>query len=122
MLDDARLLAIWLEFNDAFNRGDLDGCAALVAEDFNCMASETFMATKDDFMAAARNGRSHGWTGQQMLSIDAGGNMIVARYYNVFADGSRTEGAGVVLFNDEGKLTRVRTLNNSGSTAMLPPT
>jgi hypothetical protein len=71
---------------------------------------------------AARNGRSQGWTEQQMLSVDAGGNMIVARYFNVFADGSRTEGAGVVLFNDEGKLTRVRTLNNSGSTAMLPPT
>ena len=60
MLDDARLLAIWFEFNDAFNRGDLEACAAGIADDFNGMASQTFMATKDDFMAAARNGRSNG--------------------------------------------------------------
>ena len=121
MLDNAKLLAIWFEFNQAFNRGDLEACATHIAEDFNAMASETFMASKAEFVAAARNGQSNGWTGQQMISVDAGGNMIVARYYNVFADDSRTEGAAVVLFNDEGKMTRVRTVNNSGSTAMLPP-
>ena len=55
-----------------------------------------------------------------MISVDAGRNMIVARYDNVFADGSRAEGAGVVMCNDEGKVTRVRTLNNSGSTPLRP--
>ena len=59
-MDDAKLLAIWFEFNQAFNRGDLEACATHIAEDFNGMASETFMASKAEFLAAARNGQSNG--------------------------------------------------------------
>jgi hypothetical protein len=119
MLDDAQLLAIWFDFNSAFNRDDLDACAAMVADDFNGMANDIYLATKEEFIAAARNGRSHGWTRQEMASVTVAGNIVTGRYFNVFADGSRTEGVGVILFDDEGKMTRVRTLNNSG-TAMRP--
>jgi ketosteroid isomerase-like protein len=118
MLDDAEVLKIWAELNAAFNRGDIDAFMAHMADDFTAMASDVFMASAAEFRAAAVNGRDNGWTEQHMTSVSAHNNLLTARYFNVFADGSRTEGAGIALFDDRGKIVSIRALNNSGATPM----
>ena len=120
MLDDAEVLRIWGQVNAAFNSGDLDTFMSFAADDLTGMASDVYMGSPAEFRAAAENGRKNGWTEQHMISVSARNNMLVALYFNVFADGSRTEGAGVVLFNDDGKIVSVRAVNNSGATPMKP--
>jgi hypothetical protein len=120
MMEDNEVLRIWGVLNDAFNAGDLDAWAPYFDDSFTGMASETYMGSREEFMQAARNGRANGWTGQRMVSVSARNNLLTARYYNEFADGTRTEGAGIVLFNDHGKIVAVRALNNSGATPMSP--
>ena len=55
-----------------------------------------------------------------MVSVSARNNLLTVHYYNEFADGTKTEGAGVLLFNDDGKVVAVPALNNTGATPMTP--
>jgi hypothetical protein len=119
-MDDIELLHIWRQLNDAFNRGEPEAWRAFLADSFTAMASGTYMEGPDAFVTAALNGRAAGWVGQHMISVSARNNLLTTHYYNVFADGSRTEGAGVALFDDDGKIVAVRALNNSGATPMKP--
>ena len=118
MLDDAQALNIWAQANAAFNRGDIDTFMSFAADNFTGMASDVFMGSPEEFKAAMVNGRNSGWTEQLMRSVAVHNNLLTCSYYNVFADGSKTEGAGVALFNDDGKIIAVRALNNSGATPM----
>ena len=96
---------------DAFNAGDLEVWASHLDDSFTGMASDTFMGSPAEFMAATRrNGRSHGWTGQHMVSVSAHDNLLTVHYVNEFADGTKTCGAGVALFNDDGKIVAIRAL------------
>ena len=42
-------------------------------------------------------------------------NVLAVIYENRFSDGSTTRGAGALLFNEDGKIAIVRSLNSSGS-------
>lgn len=115
MLDDAQLLATWNTMNAAFNRGDLDEFGSYLADDFFGGAMNATM-DKTQFIAAGKAGRAErGWTGQHTVTASARSNVLVTLYYNTFADGSRTEGGGLLLFGDDGKVHAIRALNASGS-------
>ena len=122
MMEEKEMLRIWRTLGDAFNAGDLDVWASHLDDSFTGMASDTFMGSPAEFMAAARNGRAHGWTGQHMVSVSARDNLLTAHYVNEFADGTKTCGAGVALFNDAGRIVAIRALNSSGATPMSPST
>lgn len=120
MLENSEILRIWRVLNDAFNAGDLDAWVPYLDDSFTGMASGTYMGSAEEFVQAAKNGRANGWTGQHMVSVSARDNLVTAEYYNEFADGRRTSGAGIALFTDDGKLLAVRALNSSGATPMTP--
>jgi len=54
--------------------------------------------------------REQGFVSQTIVSALAHGYVVVSLYRSSYADGMSDNGGGVLLFNDEGKATHVRTL------------
>lgn len=116
MLNDAKLLGIISRFYDAFNAGDSDRAAACSAEDINVVNGAQQTATnRTGFLAAVRTGRDAGWTDQRVIPLAVEVNAVAMLYENLFADGSTTTGAGGMLFNDDGKICEIRTVNAAGT-------
>ena len=121
MLDDAVVLATCRQMNEALNAGDMDAFASFLADGCTAMASDTFLGSREEFVAAIKNGRAAGWTGQQTVEASARSNLLMLRAYNTFADGSRTDVVGIVRFNDNAKVIAVRSLNATGISPVSKP-
>ena len=116
MLDDVSIVTAYNTFLEAFNRADLDTCMAMLTDDVSVIVNDTKVAsTREEFSAAAKAALERGWTGQHLLSASARDNVLAIIYENRFSDGSTTRGAGALLFNEDGKIAIVRSLNSSGS-------
>ena len=116
MPDDATMIESLHTWTDAFNRGDLETFWTYMADKVTAIVNDTSVATtKAEFRSVIDAARARGWTGQRIISATARANVLSFHYFNTFADGSTTTGAGLVLIGDDGKATAVRTLNAQGS-------
>jgi hypothetical protein len=119
MLDDAAMVATWHKMQDAFNQGDMATFESVFADHFNGSMNDLAMP-REVFFRAIRQGRSRGWTGQKVVSISARANVLTVHYYNTFKDGTTTQGAGIAMFSDEGKIVAIRALTGEPR-AIQPP-
>ena len=110
MVDEATMVATWQQMLAAFVRDDRQGFAAALADQFNGMMNDISLPNRDAFVSAVWAGRERGWTEQQVISVAARSNVLTVHYVNRYSDGSTTEGGGVALFNDDGKIIAVRAL------------
>jgi hypothetical protein len=116
--DDAHIAA-WLAVNGPFNEGDLGPFLDLLADDVTWWTDAGTIEGKAAAEELVVQGRAAGWQEHRVLSIAANGPLVVSTYVNLSADGSENLGAGVVHFNDAGKIQRMVSLG--GAPAELPP-
>lgn len=114
---DTTIFATWRTMMEAGNSGGSASYRAQLAENFTGMAGKLMFESPDAFVAAAFENRTV-WTSQRPISVAVGDNLLTMHYRNFFADGSQTDGAGVALFDSDGKVTAIRALNSTGLTAM----
>jgi SnoaL-like domain len=110
-MDEAAMIRTYMEAIAAFNAGDMDGFGSMLADDCSLMRGRHEIATtREEFVAVMSQAREQGFVGQTIVSASAHGNVVVSLYRSSYADGTSGNGGGVLLFNDEGKATHVRTL------------
>jgi hypothetical protein len=108
-------LTDWTAAVDAFNRGDIQPYAALMADGAthtteNGTLPRTGAKIATEIYEPARV--SSGWA-QQILSIASEGEFCTVLYRNHFTDGSSALGCGVIRLDDAGKIVAVYTWEQS---------
>jgi len=110
--DSTTFVAAWLRAVDAFNNGDLAVLGELLSDDctFNGTAGN-FGNTREEIVSALQEGRDAGWLSHNVIATAAGGEFLVSVYENTYADGSRVTAAGCARFNDDTKVTEMRSMD-----------
>jgi hypothetical protein len=94
---------------EAFNRDDLQPVADLIDDHCQYYVSGNLVAgTRDDCVAALKEGRAGGWTRHNLLSIAGAGEFVVSVFRNDLRDGSSFIGAGVHRLGPDGRLVEVQ--------------
>lgn len=110
-MDANQRVAEWEVIVEAFNRGDLEPLAALLADDCVFESSVgTVGSSKDEIIRSIREGREAGWTSHHPLSPSAAGDFLIGLYENRYADGSSVVAAGILRYGSDGKVTEIRSL------------
>ena len=110
--DSTTFVAAWLRAVDAFNNGDLAVLSELLADDctFDGTAGR-YGTTRDEIVRGLQDGRDAGWLSHNLIATAAAGEFLVSVYENKYADGSRVTAAGCARFNDNGKVTEIRSMD-----------
>jgi hypothetical protein len=110
--DSTAYVAAYLRAIEAFNSGDIARFGDLLSDDctFDGTAGR-FGATRDEILKALQEGRDAGWLSHDPIGTVAAGEFLVAVYENKYSDGSRVTAAGCLRFNDEGKVTEIRSID-----------
>ena len=110
--DSSTYMAKYLRATEAFNNGDVAAFGDLVSDD--CVFEATagpVGRSRDEIVTALQRGRDAGWLSHNPIGTAAAGEFLVTVYENRFADGSTVTAAGCMRFNDDGKVTEIRSLD-----------
>jgi SnoaL-like domain len=110
--DSTTYVAKYLRAIEAFNHDDLATFGELLAEDctFDGTAGHVG-SSRDEIMRGLQQGRESGWLSHNPIGTAAAGEFLVSVYENHFADGTRITAAGCLRFNDDGKVTEIRSID-----------
>jgi SnoaL-like domain len=110
--DSTTYVAKYLRATEAFNNGNVATFGDLLADDctFDGTAGR-FGTSRDEIVNGLQQGRDAGWLSHDPIGTAAAGEFLVTVYENKFSDGSRVTGAGCMRFNDDGKVTEIRSLD-----------
>ena len=110
--DSTTFVAAWLRAVDAFNDGDLAVLGELLSDDctFDGTAGQ-YGTTREEIIKGLQDGRDAGWLSHNVIATAAGGEFLVSVYENKYADGSCVTAAGCARFNDDGKVTEIRSMD-----------
>ena len=117
MATDHELVRYLLEAVEAENRGDLETWSSYFSDDVVTTVNlHTISTNRPELVRAIAAARDRGWTAQRIVSATARAKVLTYHYVNEYIDGHTTEGAGVALFDDAGKVTAHHALT-AGATA-----
>jgi hypothetical protein len=105
-------VAKYLRAIEAFNNGDVTTFGDLLADEctFDGTAGR-FGTSRDEIVKGLQEGRDAGWLSHNPIGAAAAGEFLVTVFENKFADGSGVTAAGCLRFNDDGKVTEIRSLD-----------
>ena len=110
-MDANQRVAEWVAITEAFNRGDVEPLAALLADDcvFESSAGNVG-SSKDEIMRSIREGREAGWVRHEPHTPAAAGDFLVGTFENHYADGSSVVAAGILRYGPDGKVAEIRSM------------
>jgi SnoaL-like domain len=110
--DSTTYVAKYLRAIEAFNNGDLTTFGDLLSDDCTFDGTAGRVGTsRDEIVKGLQQGRDAGWLSHNPIGTAAAGEFLVTVYENKFSDGSRVTAAGCLRFNDDGKVTEIRSLD-----------
>jgi hypothetical protein len=114
--DLSAVLVRWGVAVDAFNRGDCEPLGELLADRCEFTASAGRVGgTRDEILAAVRQGRATGWESHNPLAHVVSGEFLLEAFRNDYGDGTSFLGAAVMRVGDDGRITEIRTLDATGA-------
>ena len=110
--DSTTFVSAWMRAVDAFNNGDLAVLGELLSDDctFDGTAGH-YGSTRDEILKGLQDGRDAGWLSHNVIATGAAGEFLISVYENEYADGTRVTAAGCARFNDDGKITEIRSMD-----------
>ena len=110
-VDSTTYIAAYLRAIEGFNHADFATFSELLSDEctFDGTAGH-FGSSGDDIVKGLKDARSAGWLSHDPIGTAAAGEFLVVVYENKFADGSRVTAAGCMRFNDEGKVSKIRSM------------
>jgi hypothetical protein len=110
--DSTTYVAKYLHAVEAFNNGDVAAFCEFLADDCTFDGTAGHVGTgRDEIFKALQQGRNGGWLSHNPIGTAAAGEFMVSVYENRFADGTRVTAAGCLRFNEDGKVTEMRSLD-----------
>ena len=110
--DSTMYVAAYLRAIEGFNNGDFATFGELLSDDctFDGTAGH-FGSSRDEMVKGLKDARNAGWLSHDPIGTAAAGEFLVVVFENKFADGSRVTAAGCVRFNDDSKVTEIRSMD-----------
>jgi hypothetical protein len=68
-------------------------------------------STRDEILKGLQDGRDAGWLSHNVIATGAAGEFLISVYENEYADGTRVTAAGCARFDDDGKITEIRSMD-----------
>jgi SnoaL-like domain len=104
-------LAAYTHAIEGFNNDDMETFSKLFADSCEFTSSAGPVgSTRDEIVDAMASARAGGWTTHGPLGTVAGGEFLVAIFENRYADGSSAVSAGIMRFDESGKVSEVRSM------------
>src|SRR5262245_33439889 len=110
-MDGQKVIARWGAVVDRFNEGDLEPLAEMLADDCVFDSSVGPVGTsRAEIISTISAAREAGWTAHYPLGISAAGDFLTGVYRNDYADGTSVIAAGILRFQDDGKIVEIRSI------------
>ena len=110
MVGTDRNVAAWMATNEPFNGGDHAPLLELLRPDVTWATGDVVHQGRDAVATLLDQLRAAGWSRHEVRSISGQGPMVASTYVNVFADGQEYAGAGIAMYDDEGRITAMSSL------------
>lgn len=122
-MKETAVIGAYLNAVEAFNGGDLDPITRLFGDECSFTTATpddggNVGSTPAEIAAALAAARNNGWATHEVTAISAHGDCLVIQFRNTYTDGTSSLGAGVILVDESGHFTNVRTLANRSVLAL----
>jgi hypothetical protein len=110
--DSTTYVSKYLRAIEFFNNGDVASFGGLLAD--HCTFDGTaghFGDTREEIVQGLTEAKTGGWLSHDPIGTVAAGEFLAVVYENKYADGSKIIAAGCLRFDDEGKVTEIRSVD-----------